>query len=145
MSLSHCTGEWYLWSIQSDWRGLLGPSTTVHRCREVLVEDTRDGGLAACHLSSNGLLTDALGSESKDYFLRRRGHCLSIIADWYSMLLCRSTKNELISVMTIARFWNGIYWWVDQRIAHFVIHRFNRAETSTHKHYIIRLQNDAFS
>ena len=60
-------------------RGLLGSSTIVHRCREILLEDAGDRGLAASDLGSNTLLTHALGSEGKDYFFRSREHCLLAI------------------------------------------------------------------
>ena len=60
-------------------RGLLGSSTIVHRCREILLEDARDCGLAASDPGSNTLLTHALGSEGKDYFFRSREHCLPAI------------------------------------------------------------------
>ena len=46
-------------------RGLLGSSTIVHRCREILLEDAGDRGLAASDPGSNTLLTHALGSEAK--------------------------------------------------------------------------------
>ena len=64
-------------------RGLLGSSTIVHRCREILLEDAGDRGLAASDLGSNTLLTNALGSEGKDYFFRSREHCLSAITARY--------------------------------------------------------------
>ena len=42
-------------------RGLLGSSTIVHWCREILLEDVGDRGLAASNPGSNTLLTHALG------------------------------------------------------------------------------------
>ena len=60
-------------------RGLLGSSTIVHQCREILLEDAGDRGLAASNPGSNTLLTHALGSEGKDYFLCSKEHCLSVI------------------------------------------------------------------
>ena len=84
-------------------RGLLGSSTIVHRCREILLEDVGDRGLAASDPGSDTLLTHALSSEGKDYFFRSREHCLSAITAYYFMLLCRLTM-----VMTIHRFWNAI-------------------------------------
>ena len=89
-------------------RGLLGSSTIVHRCREILLEDAGDRGLAASDPGSNTLLTHALGSEGKDYFFRSREHCLSAITARYFMLLCHLTMYKLILVMTIRRFWNAI-------------------------------------
>ena len=91
-------------------RGLLGSSTIVHRCREILLEDARDRGLAASDPGSNTLLTHALGSEGKDYFFRSREHCLSAITARCFMLLCHLTTYKLpvILVMTIHRFWNAI-------------------------------------
>ena len=60
-------------------RGLLGSFTIVHQCREILVEDAGDCGLAASNPGSNTLLTHALGSEGKDYFFCSRERCLSAI------------------------------------------------------------------
>ena len=60
-------------------RGLLGSSTVVHWCREILLEDVGDRGLAASDPVSNTLLTHALGSEGKDYFFRSRERCFSAI------------------------------------------------------------------
>ena len=69
-------------------RGLLGSSTIVHQCREILLEDAGDRGLAASSdPGSNTLLTHALGSEGKDYFFHSREHCLSAITARYFMLL----------------------------------------------------------
>ena len=89
-------------------RGLLGSSTIVHQCREILLEDAGDRGLAASDLGSNTLLTHALGSEGKDYFFRSREHCFVGNSARYFMLLCRLTTYKLILVMTIHRFWNAI-------------------------------------
>ena len=77
-------------------RGLLGSSTIVHWCREILLEDAGDRGLAASDPGSNTLLTHALGSEGKDYFFCSREHCLSAITARYFMLLCRLTTYKLI-------------------------------------------------
>ena len=89
-------------------RGLLGSSTIVHQCREILLEDAGDCGLAASDPDSNTLLTHALCSEGKDYLFRSREHCLSAITARYFILLCRVTTYKLILVMTIHRFWNAI-------------------------------------
>ena len=89
-------------------RSLLGSSTIAHRCREILLEDAGDHGLAASDLGSNTLLTHALGSEGKDYFFRSREHCLLAITAQYFMLLYNLTTYKLILVMTIHRFWNAI-------------------------------------
>ena len=89
-------------------RGLLGSSTIVHQCREILLEDAGDRGLAASDPGSNTLLTHALGSEGKDYFFRSREHCLLAITAQYFMLLCHLTMYKLILVMTIHRFLNTI-------------------------------------
>ena len=89
-------------------RGLLGSSTIVHRCREILLEDAGDRGLAASDPGSNTLLTHALGSEGKDYFFRSREHCLPAITARYFMIFCRLATYKLILVMTIHRFWNAI-------------------------------------
>ena len=89
-------------------RGLLRSSTIVHRCREILLEDAGDCGLAASDPGSNTLLTHALGLEGKDYFFRSREHCLSAITARYFVLLCHLTMYKLILEMTIHRFWNAI-------------------------------------
>ena len=88
-------------------RGLLGSSTIVHRCREILL-DVGDCGLAASNLGSNTLLTHALGSEGRDYFFRSIEHCLLAIAAQHFMFLCHLMIYKLILVMTIHRFWNAI-------------------------------------
>ena len=79
-------------------RGHLGSSTIAHWCREILLEDAGDCGLAASNPGSNTLLTHALGSEGKDYFFRSREHCFLAITAQYFMLLCCLTMYKLIFV-----------------------------------------------
>ena len=70
-------------------RGLLGSSTIVHRCRDILLEDAGDRGLAASDPGSNTLLTHALGSEA------------NIISSAAENIVCRQLQHDILCFYVI--------------------------------------------
>ena len=110
-----------LW-VRPSWRGVflgLPPLLTY----------TERMQIGCTNLGNNGLLTDVLGSEGKDYFLYRRKHCSSIIIDWYSMLLCCLTKHKLISAFAAQQLQTmGLCSWLKLEPSHWLTSQSHSSE-----------------